>query len=506
MRNRICILLACWVLPCLVPPCATFGQGLPQAETAEVETDFVQEDAGEGKQSTETQPLVRLLKVPLPIQGTVDTQVRRSIEQILSNAEAAQERPIIVLEFVPPQNGTGESSEFGRALDLARYLVSREANQARIVAYIPETVRGHAVLVVLACEEIVMHPDAQLGEAGISESDIDDTMRRAYSEIAGRRLTIPAPVAMGLLDPELQVQRLITAQGTRYALDSEIPQIQAEVHVQRIEPMIPAGDAGLLVGEKLRLEYRFVSHLAEDRKALAAALNVPPADLEIDPLLTGSWSAIRIDLNGPVGSVLVDQTLRSLEDALKSDRGINFVCLAIDSPGGSLEHSLRLATYLSDLDSARIRTVAYVPREARSDAAWIAMACDKIAIHAEATLGGGGASNYSTDQIEAAVISMQAVMSQKDRSWTLPVAMIDPERTVHRYQLIESNAIEYFCDEELKKQRDPDAWERGEEISARGDLLQLTGKQAQEFRIAHQTVADYAEFQQAFQLESPLKC
>ena len=49
---------------------------------------------------------------------------------------------------------------FGQALDLARYISSRDLSGVETVAFIPRTVKGHAVLVAMACEEIVMAPDA----------------------------------------------------------------------------------------------------------------------------------------------------------------------------------------------------------------------------------------------------------------------------------------------------------------------------------------------------------
>lgn len=488
-------------------PARSWAQEQPTAETEQVDMDLAGDaaSANESSEASTEQPFVRLVKVPMPIQGTVDTQVRRSVEQILSNVPASTKRPIIVLELTPPQNGSGESSEFGRSLDLARYLASPKTSQARMVAYIPKTVRGHAVLVALACEEIIMHPDAQLGAAGVAEATIDESVRSGYREIAGRRLTIPVAVALGLLDPEIRVQRLTTATGTRFALEADVAAIQANVNVQKIDTVIPAGEVGLLSGDKLRLEYGFVSHLAEDRKALASVLRVPPADLEIDPLLTGDWRAIRIDLNGPMNAVIVDQALRGLEDALKDQEGANFICLAIDSPGGSLRDSLRLANYISGLDATRVRTVAYVPREARSDAAIIALACDQLAVKPAAVLGGGGASNYSADDIQAGAVTVQAIMTEKDRTWSLPVAMIDPDLSVHRYQLVDSTVSDYYCQEELEQQRDPDRWQRQEEISERGELLQLTGERAGEIRLARQVVGDYVEFQQAFQLSEPPK-
>ncbi len=470
------------------------------AETEEVREDLAADLVDEVANREET-PFVRLVQVPLPIQGTVDTQVRRSIEQILSNIPDSTSRPIVVLEFAPPATGTGESSEFGRALDLSRFLASQKTSKARMVAYIPETIRGHAVLVALACEEIIMHPDAQIGDAGVDESNIDETLRRGYSEIADRRRTIPSAVAVGLLDREVQVRRLTTAQGTRFALDSEVAAIQAETTVQKIDTIIPVGEVGLLSGDKLRLDYGFVSHLAQDRKQLAAALNVPPSDLEIDPLLGGDWNAIQIELHGPINSVTVEQVMRRLEDRIGSNDGVNFVCVSIDSPGGSVEDSLRLANYISGIESTKVRTVAYVRSEALSDAAIIAMACDQLAMHKDATIGGSGAREMSRDDLDTAKIAVQEIMNGRDRAWSLPIAMLDKDLEVGEYQLAETNITDYFCEEELAEQIDPDRWERQEELSPTGDVLQLTGEEAGEIRLAHHVVSDFDQFQQRYQLD-----
>ena len=64
------------------------------------------------------------------------------------------ERPVLVFEFSSSQNQTGQGSDFERALKRARHLSSREASVAKTVAYIPKALKGHAVLVAMACEQI----------------------------------------------------------------------------------------------------------------------------------------------------------------------------------------------------------------------------------------------------------------------------------------------------------------------------------------------------------------
>ena len=60
------------------------------------------------------------------------------------------------------------------------------------------------------------------------------------------------------------------------------------------------------------------------------------------------------------------------------DETVAAIVLRIDSPGGSPQDSIRLAMYLSSLDSSKVRTVAFVASEARADAALIAVACDQL--------------------------------------------------------------------------------------------------------------------------------
>ena len=114
-------------------------------------------------------------------------------------------------------------SEFGAAHDLADFLSSDELNAADTVAYLPKPIQGHAVLAALACQEIIMADDASIGAAGIDEKTISDTLRSAYAEIAGRRRTVPVTVALGMLDPAMEVLRVETDAGnTEFVTPDEL--------------------------------------------------------------------------------------------------------------------------------------------------------------------------------------------------------------------------------------------------------------------------------------------
>ena len=70
---------------------------------------------------------------------------------------------------------------------------------------------------------------------------------------------------------------------------------------------------------------------------------------------------------------------------------MNFVCLWIDSPGGSARRRHAAGRISSPSISIRqVRTVAYIPEQARADAALVALACDQFVMHPRAVLGGPG--------------------------------------------------------------------------------------------------------------------
>src|SRR5690606_27147299 len=95
-----------------------------------------------------------------------------------------------------------------RALSIARHLTSEDMSGVKTVAYIPRTVKGHAVLVALACEEIAIAPTAEFGEAGRDEDrdrPIEPTVIEGYRQIARARRSAPEAIVVGLVDPAVEV-------------------------------------------------------------------------------------------------------------------------------------------------------------------------------------------------------------------------------------------------------------------------------------------------------------
>ena len=105
---------------------------------------------------------------------------------------------------------------------------------------------------------------------------------------------------------------------------------------------------------------------------------------------------------------------------------------------------MELAKYLAtDRELRTVQTVAYIPHEARADAALVALACNEIAMHPGAVLGGEGDYIFSADEIRDVRAGLRGIMQAKGRYWSVPAAMFDKDLAVYRYTCGE-NPTAYF--------------------------------------------------------------
>jgi len=446
----------------------------------------------------------RLIRVPLPLTGSVDAQVRRAAERAMTRLPADGARPVLIFELLPTQTQFGEGSNFERALSLARFIASRPMRQYKTVAFVPRSIKGHGVLVALACEEIVMAADAELGPAGIDEppnEPVDPTVRSGYRQVAESWRTVPAKVALAMLDKEIEVLRVETEVDTQYVDRVELENLKKQHTIKSERTITRPGEMARFTGREAR-ELGFASQLAADRAALARALSLPLDAVEGDPSLTGQWRPIRLELRGPLTGKLLTRTQRMIENEIRS-RDANFICLSIDSQGGSAESAIGLAGFLASLDSEKVRTVAYIASEAKGDAALLATACDQIVMHSAAVLGGPGLQELTGEEARLLRESyIASVAHKKSRSWSLPMALIDPTLRVYRYSHRDRNASDYFSEDEAAALPDADRWLRGEEITRPGERLKLSGARAEELGAARHLVQDFGEFREIYGLEN----
>jgi membrane-bound serine protease (ClpP class) len=432
--------------------------------------------------------------VRLPIVGTRDTQVEAAILRQLDRLKRGKERGVLVLRFEPAEDGGSGGSDFGRALELARFLGDGRLAGVKTVAFLPAGATGHAVLVALACEEIVMGTDAVLGPANTDEPMVDDAMRAAYVQVATRRRTVPPAVALALLDPAASLHRVATDEGEQFVAGNDVEPLRQKMAVLDVEELGPVPLA--LTGRRAR-ELGFVRSLAGTPAELARSLGIDERAVGIDPSLEGGWRAAQIVLAGPITGDAVARARQQIERAVAD--GANFLCLRVDSAGGSPEQSLVLANRLAAFDPARVRTVAYVPRQARGDAALVALACDELVMHPDAVLGGEGDAAIRGRQAAAVAASWrEGVARKRDRAWSLPIAVVLPGIDIQQATQQETGRVEYFSAEELAGRADRDSWKVGAKVGT--GPIQLTGRSAESLGLATHVVEGFAGLVQAYGL------
>lgn len=447
---------------------------------------------GEADEKAALPRVGRLISVPAPITSTTVNRISDVVRRFLEACRQKNEKPVLIFEI-----GKG-GNKLGVTFDLADYISTLP--NVETVAYLPEGCQGHSLLLAMACEEIAMSPEAEIGQAGIDEPMITDAMRSNYREIADRRRTVPTALALGMLDPQLEVWKVETETSTEFVLTENIEELRLKrAFVLPAAPLIPKGEVGQFKGHMAR-ELHIVNYLAEDRGALVRALDLPREAALSDPAGDGQWRAVRVDVKGPITGQLASQVQSVMDDEIRA--GTNFFCLSVDSPGGSPQDTIgTLANFLTSPALANRRTVAYITKEARGDAAILAMACDEVVMFPDANLGGDGAFELAPADVPLVVDSIRQICKSKFRSWSLPAAFVNPDLGVFRYQN-KDGRVEYFCEQEASEQPQPADWRKGDEITQRGKLLRLDGKAALHYRLANHTVQSFAEFRAAYGLEN----
>ncbi|MBS0209213.1 MAG: hypothetical protein JSS27_09685 [Planctomycetes bacterium] len=455
------------------------------------------QEAPAAKPAEEMPRVGQLLQVKGAITDKVDQRIRRTVDTAMREAKRQHKWPVFIIEL------SSGRTDFGQAYDLARYLSSPALSGATTVAYINQPLNGHNVLVAMACDEIVMRPDAEIGDAGKNESAIEPLMRRAYGEIADRRKTIPHDVAEAMLDPSAELVEIATDVSREYVLASRLDELRKEKPIRVVKTIKRPGQPALFTGAQGR-EMGIVNYLAQDRLEVAKLWKLPRDVLQEDASFGGEWRAARFDIKG----VLSAEELAKLQNLVRtkiSEQGLNLICLWIDSPGGAPGGSMELANYLAELPAGKIRTIAYVPHEARGDAAFIALACDQIIMHPTAVLGGAGASVYDEAAIPLIKQSLNLICVKKLRSPSLAAAMVDDKLAVYRCVRTRDGVVEYLSDEalrEIERNAGGDKWRKEEEVTTRGHLLKVAGHQGEELGLASGLVDSFAELKASYGLEA----
>lgn len=437
-----------------------------------------------------------------PINDEAIERVRTSSLPAIDRATAKGARPTLVFEFRSGETRPGQSS-FGASSDLATFLATRLTGARQTVAYVPEPLSGYVVLAVLACDEIIMGPDASLGPITPEGEPITPRERETVRELARLKPRDP-DLLLGMLDPDADLRKVRTADRQfHYILADRLPEFEKQHQVIENQPAWEGGRRGILTVERARES--FVRLVAEDRAKIAEAFNLPSTS--DDPTLGGPVSPTLIRIEGVIDQIKESYLRRRIGQAFKE--GDNLIIFDIDSEGGLDHPADTIAETIVNLKD--IRTVAYINEHATGVATLIALACDEIVFHKGGRLGNltqlvDGSKPDPLDDRMTAVLAKRAskLALANGHPGALARAMVDPHIEVLSARDAKTGAVVFVTEDDL--QAEPGRYQVQDTMKSAGSALTVTAENARSLGLATKIVTNIDELKVALNLGSqPLR-
>ena len=438
-----------------------------------------------------------------PIDHEQIERIRASAKQVIARAAAAKSaRPILVFE-IRPSRDRPSSTTLGGGIDLANFISTELAGAKLTVAYVPDPLKGYAVLPALACDEIVMGAEASIGPITPDGQDVRADYRDPIRFLARRKGREP-DLYLGLLDRDADLKSVLTAdRQSHYVLAENLPEFLKANPVPEKDILAAweGGARGVLTARRARDEG--LSKLTpSDRVEIATVYRIDSRALSDDPTLLADPRPVRIKIEGRLDSIKEAYLRRRIEQARRE--GVNLIFFQINSPGGLISPANNVASLIAGIKG--IKTVAYVEDRALGVASLLALACDDIVLHKDARIGGitsiltggkGQAEPLSESQIESLTKKAESLAAQKGHPVALAHAMVDPLAELVQVTDM-TNAAPTIVLESLRK-AEPTRYVNPSTVKEPGEALTLNADQAATYRLG-QKVGDYDEFKALYGL------
>jgi membrane-bound serine protease (ClpP class) len=463
-------------------------------------------------EDTESEPGI-FLTVQNPITSEETNRIREKVERAMRERRVAK----IVFDF-NPDGKEAAARDFGPCHDLAKYIYP--LHQITTVAFVHNKVTRHTVLPVLACKELVMAPDAVIGDVRPDQAGPpDEDELRVYGRMAGRGRE---PLVLKMLDRSIAVYEGRRNDAKWFVDQKNREQAKAEgVVAIDPQPVKSAGAVGLYTADEA-LRFGLCKLIKGTRQEVAEAYQLPPGSLREDPLEGRSPEVWKIDVRGPVTKALDETLRRRIDRAVR--RGANMIVLQLEVSGGDYAVARDLADYFKGLrgpDGRPVMVIAFIPFEAPDTAAFLALGASEIVMGQDARFGNFGAlvnppavpqprpgrrlppppaaPPVSSDAVRD---SLRQLAQEQGYSPVLIQGLFDSNLEVYRVRSRKGTIERRFVTKEdldLDQQGER-RWENEGQIKAAGQLLDLTAAKAKDYGIARYVVDNPREPRELFVL------
>jgi membrane-bound ClpP family serine protease len=454
-----------------------------------------------------------VVPVPTAISTESTNRLRTAVYGPLKRFEAERGRDArhagvlrLVCDFNPDGRPNG-SDDFGACHTLAKYLRQLQQEGVQTVAYVHGDVTRHAVLAVLACQEIVMSsdPPARLGQVVPPGRVLDEDERVSYENLTRHRY--PLALVRKMYDrndavfkapPGFKGERYLDSAGKVPPGAEQVPELgPGEV---ALYSFAQAREFGLCQPAPRNSMDEVVEAYRLGRSSLAQPLDRVVA-----------W---RVVVRGTLNGELREKVQRRVRRAVGARA--NLIIIELDCGDGDSEVAHELGLYLSSLNDDRrespVQTIAFVTREARNTAAFLALACNKIVMQREqrqgdkaaqpgARLGEFDAYIRENPTLEPALRRNLAEIARKQHySAVLAEGLVGPGLRIHLVESVKGGSGRRFLSEEDLRadQAGERRWRSVELVwprtdKDRGHPLTVTAERAGDLGLADDTVANFEE-------------
>lgn len=449
-------------------------------------------------------PLGQFVTVDSPIDDTVYDNVSRVALTLQAHAQREDREAVLILEVRP-----GRSSDVHQAQRLASFLI-KQVRDLKTVAWIPETVQGNHTIVALACDEIVMRDGVSLGDIGLPASDVAERTFVLTLGDNGHNARINASLILGMLDVNKRLMWAKTTKGPTVLTADEFDRMEQEGRpIEQPVVLKEAGVPGMISSDQARSYGLLAAHVLPreaERHTVNDLYQLPRSAMQEIPLDHQKLKATIVRISDVV-TPMTERFVKGKIDRAIAD-GTKLLIIEIESPEGGLYESMSLADAIVDASSREVRTVAFVPREARGGAAIVALACDDIYLTPRAELGDirippRGPWGADPQKLNSVLRQkLEDLAAKKNRPPALYRAMADSTVVVHTAHRIENGAVSYMTADELASAAD--VWNKGDVLpEADGrQLLKVTGRRAAQLGLAEPTVEDLGDLKRRLGLAS----
>ena len=453
-------------------------------------------------QEDEGERLGQFVTLTNPISDSQVASIGNIALDLQARAEREDRDAVLVLQIPPGL------SRFGQVSDLARRLTAAELSKVRLVAWVPKSVKGYHAMLALICNDIVMHPDAALGDIGLGKSvppEEQDFILQIVDRPRNNRLSRGMVLAMMNPNSELLRVRMEESAGiqtTRFLTVDELKVYrQRKVTISDTETIKAVGAPGLFYATDAMASGFLVGELVDGRQDIAKLYGLPVESMRESGVADQPVKAVRIALDEPITPMTEEFILRQIRTA--TSNGANMLIFEITSPGGYLSSSVNIANAIADLDPVKVTTVAWIPEHAISGAAVVAFGTDRIVLAPDGKIGDAGVIQETSEggAIERVpeklysdfLITLQNLAERKNRPTALLQAMVDKDLKVYQVTNKETGKVTYMSQFEIDASAEE--WIKGAVVpESREDvLLTVNGRRAFELGLAAQPAANFDE-------------